>query len=125
MSAHVLVVDDERLVRWAVSETLGARGYEVAEASDAQSAMRAFATPGCAADLVLLDLRLPDADDLSVMSFIRARSPGTPVILMTAFGTRDIVDEATAQGAVFISKPFDMNELASVVERTLAVRPIY
>jgi DNA-binding NtrC family response regulator len=122
MAAHVLVVDDELLMRWAVVQTLGAKGYDVAEACDARSAMEAVALPD-ATDLVLLDLCLPDSDDLRVLSFIRAHSPNTPVILMTAFGTRDVLDEAAAQGAIVMPKPFDMSELASVVDRTMAARP--
>ena len=123
MAPHVLIVDDERLMRWAVIETLAARGYEIAEAGDARSAMQAFDAPDTVTDLVLLDLRLPDADGLRVLSFIRARSPNTPVILMTAFGTPEIIDEATSKGAIFMPKPFDMNDLASVVERTMTARP--
>src|SRR5262245_2699927 len=71
---HILVVDDERLVRWAVAETLGECGYEVSEAADADSARRAILadrTP----ELVLLDLRLPDSDDLALARFIRAHAP--------------------------------------------------
>lgn len=120
-SARVLVVDDERLVRWSVAETLTARGHDVVEAADARSAMQAFGA-GNTIDLVLLDLRLPDADDLRVLACIRQKAPTMPVILMTAFATREIVEEAAALGAPVISKPFDLNELATTVERALEGR---
>ena len=116
---HVLVVDDDRLVRWAVTETLTAEGYDVTGVGDAKSAMEVCDIPESLADLVLLDLWLPDAVDLRVLSFIRTRFPTTPVILMTAFGTPDIVDQAVARGAVVLAKPFDMSHLARVVHRTL------
>jgi two-component system, NtrC family, response regulator AtoC len=119
--ARVLVVDDERLVRWSIAETLMARGYSVAEACDARSAMQEIDAED-ATDLVLLDLRLPDADDLRVLARIRQKAPGTPVILMTAFATREIVEEATALGASVVAKPFDLNDLAVDVERALAGR---
>jgi DNA-binding NtrC family response regulator len=122
MAPHVLVVDDERLMRWAVVQTLGAKGYDIAEACDAKSAMKAVAAPD-ATDLVLLDLCLPDSDDLRVLSFIRTHSPNTPVILMTAFGTREVLDEAAAKGAIVMRKPFDMTELASVVDRAIGDGP--
>jgi DNA-binding NtrC family response regulator len=116
---RILIVDDEFLVRWAIRETLEDRGYEIAEAADGESATRAFAAPGAAPNLVLLDLRLPDSDDLSVLSFIRARAPKTPVVLMTAYGTPEIIDLATSLGARVVNKPFDMNELTAIVESAL------
>jgi DNA-binding NtrC family response regulator len=120
-AVHILVVDDERLVRWAIGETLGDQGYEIEEAGDGESAMRAVLAPHPPA-LVLLDLRLPDTDDLRVASFIRAHAPDTPVVLMTAFATPEVVDEATGLGITVIAKPFDINALASIVERALAAR---
>jgi DNA-binding NtrC family response regulator len=117
--AHVLVVDDERLVRWAVAETLGARGYDVSEAGDAQSALAALRVLGRSTDLVLLDLFLPDACDLGVLNFIRTCAPAIPVIMMTAFATRDIIEQALSLGALVMTKPFDMNELAAAVDRAL------
>jgi DNA-binding NtrC family response regulator len=121
--AHVLVIDDERLVRWAVAETLGARGYRISEAGDAKSAVQALFGPVRRADVILLDLFLPDSCDLHLLQFIRSRAPEVPVILMTAFATPEIVEQALAHGALVMSKPFDMSELARVVDRTLASRP--
>ncbi len=118
---RILVVDDERLLRWSVAETLTARGYEVAEAADARSAMQALGD-GENVDLVLLDLRLPDADDLQVLASIREKAPRIPVILMTAFATREIVEEAVALGASVLHKPFDLDDLAIDVEQALMGR---
>jgi len=119
-SARILVVDDERLVRWAVGETLRSQGYEIVEAADAESARRAILSD--APDLVLLDLRLPDSDDLGLVFFIRAHVPQTPVVLMTAFGTSEILAQAVALGVVTLAKPFDINELTWIVESTVAPR---
>jgi two-component system, NtrC family, response regulator AtoC len=119
-SARILVVDDERLVRWAVGETLRSQGYEIVEAADAESARRAILSD--APDLVLLDLRLPDSDDLGLVFFIRAHVPQTPVVLMTAFGTSEILAQAVALGVVILAKPFDINELTWIVESTVAPR---
>jgi DNA-binding NtrC family response regulator len=117
---HILVVDDERLVRWAIAETLGDKGYDVLEAGDAASARRAMQSTGGAPDLVLLDLRLPDSDDLGLAAQIRAQAPSTPIVLMTAYGTPEILTQATELGIVTVNKPFDMSDLASIVDRTLA-----
>ncbi|HEY2151643.1 MAG TPA: response regulator [Vicinamibacterales bacterium] len=113
-AARVLVVDDEWLVRWAVSETLRARGFDVVEAADAQSALEALGS-GC--DLVLLDM--PDAQNLGVLSRIRAAAPALPVIIMSAFMTPEIAQQATALGSGIVSKPFDLTGLAAAVERAL------
>jgi DNA-binding NtrC family response regulator len=117
----VLVVDDERLVRWSVAEVLTARGFDVAEAADARSAMQEFGA-GDTIDLVLLDLRLPDADDLRVLASIRQRAPHVPVIVMTAFATRELVEEAAALHAAVVNKPFELDDLMAEVERALTPR---
>lgn len=117
----VLVVDDEPLTRWSVSETLADNGYAVREAADAQAALRALAIPGARTDAVLLDLCLPDSKDLTVLSAIRALSPETPVILMTAHATEDVVEEARTRGAfTTLHKPFDMSALPPVVAEAVA-----
>ena len=118
-AARVLVVDDEWLVRWSVTEALRACGFDVEEAVDAASAMRAF-DADC--DLILLDLHLPDATDLRVLSFIRQQSWSVPVIIMTAFATREVVEDAAALGASVVAKPFDLDDLTAVVAGTLAAR---
>jgi CheY-like chemotaxis protein len=92
----ILVVDDEPLARWSVAETLHESGYGVVEASDAESALRVISTPGSPADLVLLDLSLPDSNDLDLLSAMHALRPATPIILMTAHGTDELFEEASA-----------------------------
>ena|SRR5436305_604551 len=119
----VLVVDDEPLVRWSVSETLSDRGYQVSHAADAWSAMQALATPAAPPDVVLLDLQLPDADDLTVLSAMHAESPATQIILMTAYGSADLLAEARKRGAfAMLNKPFDMSALAPLVARAIDSR---
>jgi len=117
----VLVVDDERLLRWSVAETLSARGCDIAEATDGRTAMQEFGD-GVGTDLVLLDLRLPDVWDLRLLARIREKNPQVPVILMTAFPTREIIEEAAALGASILIKPFELDTLAESVERALTPR---
>lgn len=113
---HVLVVDDEALIRWSVSETLADLGLEVVQAVDAASALAAIENAKRRFDVIVLDLRLPDMDDLTLLSTIRQRLPETAVVLMTAFGTPEIVAEARALGvADILSKPFELGELGRVV----------
>lgn len=113
--ARVLVVDDELLIRWSVSETLLDRGYDVVAKGDAKSARLAIGAHQ-PFDVVLLDYRLPDSDDLSLLASIREASPTAQVILMTAFGRPEVVRGALDLGAYrVISKPFEMQAIADLV----------
>ena len=112
---RVLVVDDEPLIRWSIAETLGAAGHQVTEAQDAASALRALADAPDT-DLVLLDFRLPDSNDLGLLAEIRRIVPTTPVVMMTAFGTPDMTAGAIKLGASrVLNKPFNMHDLEDLV----------
>ena len=112
---HVLVVDDEPLIRWSVAESLADAGVDVEQAADAASALHAVTTTALPFDAVVLDLRLPDMNDLSLLGTLRQLLPGATLILMTAFGTQDIVADAEAMGATVLYKPFELDELKRLV----------
>jgi DNA-binding NtrC family response regulator len=113
---RVLVVDDEPLIRWSVAETLTDRGYEVVETGDASGARSAVADESGHFDVVLLDYRLPDSDDLNLLASIRRESPEAQVILMTAFGRPEVVRGALELGAYrVVNKPFEMQAIADLV----------
>lgn len=109
---RVLVVEDELLIRWAIAETLADAGHTVIEAQDAASAVQALADSAEPVDAVILDYRLPDSNDLTLLATIRRLSPHSPVILMTAFGTPEITQGALDLGVCrVVSKPFEMPAL--------------
>jgi len=112
---HVLVVDDEPLIRWSVAESLSELGVDVEQAPDAASALRLVTTTALPFDAVVLDLRLPDMDDLSLLGTLRQLIPGASIVLMTAFGTPELVADAKALGASVINKPFELDELKRLV----------
>jgi len=113
---RVLVVDDEPLIRWSVSETLSDRGYEVVETGDALGARTAVKDANQSFDVVLLDYRLPDSDDLGLLASLRTLSPKAQIILMTAYGKPEVVRGALALGAYrVIGKPFEMQAIADLV----------
>ncbi len=113
----VLVVDDEQLIRWSLSERLTADGCTILEAGTAREALDRF---GPDVDLVLLDYRLPDSDGLRVLKKMKALQPDVPVILLTAFSSIETAVEAMKQGAYhYANKPFNLDEIALVVAKAL------
>jgi DNA-binding NtrC family response regulator len=119
----ILVVDDELLIRWSLNETLTAAGHSVTEAVDRASAIQALETRPQPPDVVLLDYRLPDSDDLGLLAAIRQLAPGAQVIMMTAFGTAEMTRNAMALGAYrVVGKPFEVHELAALVTEAYEAR---
>lgn len=113
---RVLIVEDEALIRWAVVEALTAAGHIVLEAPDAATARRLVAETASPIDAVLLDLRLPDSSDLSLLAAIRREMPAAAVVMMTAHGTREDAANARALGAfAMIEKPFDVEQIEQVM----------
>jgi len=113
---HVLVVDDEPLIRWSVTETLAELGLDVEQADCAAAALHSITSTALPFDVVVLDLRLPDMHDLSLLATIRQLLPTTPVVLMTAFGTPEIMTEARGLGvSAVLNKPFELGDLGRVV----------
>jgi DNA-binding NtrC family response regulator len=117
MSATVLVVDDEETARRFVAEALGDAGYEALEAGTLAQANKAV--DAGAADIILLDIFLPDGSGLTLLDRVSRENPSPPVIMMTAFGEVDIAVEAMKKGAQdFLQKPLDLERLLQAVERT-------
>jgi DNA-binding NtrC family response regulator len=116
-SPAILVVDDEDLIRSSLRQRLEAGGNRVLEAGTGAQALAAVED---GVDLVLLDFRLPDADGLGLLKRIRAADPDTLVILMTAYASVESAVEAMREGAYdYVQKPFDLEEVALLVERAL------
>jgi two-component system response regulator AtoC len=113
----ILIVDDERLIRWSLRERLVAVGHRVLEAADLESA-RPLLEDG--PDLVLLDYRLPDGNGLAFLSEIKEKLPDTLVLLMTAYSTVERAVDAMKQGAYdYVNKPFDLDDMLMKVEKAL------
>jgi len=117
-SPVVLVVDDEPLIRWALSEGLADLGYAVRQAGSALETRAMLATLDRRAPLVIvLDLRLPDMKDLSLLREIRSTRPEAAVIMITAHGTEQDAREAAALGVRrSLGKPFDVMSVVHSVD---------
>ena len=113
---RVLVVEDELLIRWSIVETLAQAGCIVSEAVDGATAIQALSASDQAVDAVVLDYRLPDSNDLALLARIRQLSPRSAVVMMTAFGTPEVVQRARDLGVYrVIDKPFEMHDLKSLL----------
>jgi CheY-like chemotaxis protein len=111
----VLVVDDEPLIRWSVSQSLADLGFAAEDAPDAASALKIVTTSPEPFAVVVLDLRLPDMNDLSLLGTLRQLLPDAQLILMTAFGSPEIIADARALGADVLSKPFELSDLSRLI----------
>lgn len=120
---RILVVDDEPHIRRVLSAVLGSKGFEVLMASDGTQGLDELG--GEEVDLVILDLMMPGASGLEILSRIRSdpvRSK-TPVIILTSKGQDTDRDAALAGGADdFITKPFSPKKLIARIEEILAHR---
>jgi DNA-binding NtrC family response regulator len=116
--ARILVVDDEKLIRWSVSERLQRDGYVVATAESGEQALEAVAAE--APDLVLLDVQLPGIDGVETLQRVLAFQPDITVIMMSAHSTVDVAVDAMKHGALdFLVKPFPLQVLDAAVDRAL------
>jgi DNA-binding NtrC family response regulator len=112
---RVLVVDDEPLIRWSIAEALTENGYSVVEAGTGRDAVQEAAVSD-RFNVIVLDLRLPDTDSLSLLDSLHQLAPRARIIMMTAHGTDEVAEEAHARGAYgFVHKPFEMSAMASLV----------
>jgi len=112
---RILVVEDEALIRWSIAETLAQEGHTVMEAPNAAAAVKALEDED-EIDVVLLDYRLPDSNDLALLASVRRLRPRSAVVMMTAYGTSELTEGALALGAYrVVGKPFDMHGLESLV----------
>jgi|SRR5689334_11006039 DNA-binding NtrC family response regulator len=119
--ATILVVDDEPLIRWAVREGLESAGHAVVEAGSAREALASLGDGSGQATVALLDLKLPDSDDLTLLRRVLLTAPRCRVIMMTAHGTPEILAEAVRIGAFgTIAKPFDLTRMIGMVEAAAA-----
>ncbi|PYJ02685.1 MAG: hypothetical protein DMF00_00905, partial [Verrucomicrobia bacterium] len=115
---HVLIVDDERPVLMTLEALLKRHGYQVDTASTAAQGLKVLKSKS--PTLVLLDLRLPDADGLEMLDRIKNELPEVQVIILTAHDSLHNAIESIKRGAFhFISKPYAPEELLSLVEKAL------
>jgi DNA-binding NtrC family response regulator len=126
MKKRVLIVDDEPNIRDSLKLLLG-RIYDVDVAEGGDDALKALTMTGSdpittaeLPDVVILDVMMPGVDGISTLEQLRAMHPMVPVIMLTASKTVKTAVQAMKYGAVdYLSKPFDVDELLSLIEETI------
>jgi DNA-binding NtrC family response regulator len=118
MNEKIMVVDDEADVRTLLTTVLKRANYDVVELPDAAALKASFS--GSQPDVILLDLKLPDADGLELLPAIKKQWPTVEVVVLTGFATIDAAVMATKLGAYdFQKKPFEPKHLLLSIERAL------
>jgi DNA-binding response OmpR family regulator len=125
MSGKILIVDDEPHILRLLASRLKANRYEVIAASDATQGFRAANEER--PDLILLDIRMPGKDGLSLFNSLKESNvtSGIPIVFITAYPQKNVRESVLALGAVdFVAKPFNAEDLLRKVEKALtAPRP--
>jgi CheY-like chemotaxis protein len=114
----ILVVDDEYLISRSLSAAFKDGQTGVMTASDGEAALKAINENSF--DLCFLDVYLPDINGLDIMKTLKRRSPGTQIVIMTASEiTEEMMKSVQESARLLISKPFDLDRLKALVDRTL------
>ena len=118
MGKRVLIVDDEKNMRWVLGQALSAEGFDVSEAVDGMSALAAVAEQE--PDVMVLDHRMPEPNGMEVLRKLRAKGMSFPIIMLTAHGNVATAVEAMKAGASeYLTKPFDLEELKLAIDKAL------
>jgi DNA-binding NtrC family response regulator len=114
MTRRALVVDDDRAMVKTLSDVLTYKGWEVSGAYSGAAAVEAASRERF--DVVLMDIKMPGMDGVDAFKAIKQARPSTPVVLMTAYATRDRILEAEREGVLSVlPKPVDIGRLLALI----------
>ncbi|RKY32631.1 MAG: sigma-54-dependent Fis family transcriptional regulator [Candidatus Omnitrophota bacterium] len=120
---HILVVDDEPLVRRSLSKLLTISGYTVSSVANGKEAIELLKNYN--ADIIITDIKMPQMDGLQLLKEVKKNMPEVPVILITSFGSIENAVEAIKQGAYdYVTKPIVDSEIKLVIERLIKERSL-
>src|SRR5262249_54195048 len=112
----ILVADDDSSIRSLLRQLLSEEGYSVVEAATGVEVVDKVKDSG--PDLVIMDVRMPELDGIEALSRVKASSPRTAVLIMTAFGSSNAAIRAMELGAYdYVTKPFELDQITHAVQR--------
>jgi len=118
MAIEILVVDDEEMIRSTLREALESEGYRVSDFGNARDFLRYFQEKG--GEIILLDIRLPDASGLDLLLEIPKIDPDVPVVVMTAYGDVETAVTAMKRGAYdYLPKPYNLTEVNLLIKKII------
>jgi len=118
MTVRVLIIEDEKLIRWSLGQKFEARGYRVTGVESGGEGLEALEADSY--DLIMLDYRLPDMTGLDVLRKVREQDNDVVVIMMTAFSSIESAVDAIRLGAYdYVTKPFDMDAVLRTADKAL------
>ncbi|WP_346726952.1 response regulator [Bacillus suaedae] len=114
----ILVVDDQYGIRVLLCEILQKDGYQMHDAANGVQALKIVEKEQ--PDLVLLDMKIPGMDGLEILKHIKEDHPQINVIMMTAYGELNLINEAMSLGAItHFAKPFDIDDIRAVIKESI------
>jgi two-component system, response regulator, stage 0 sporulation protein F len=120
MSNKILIVDDQYGIRILLNEVFQKEGYTTFQAANGVQALDIVQKH--APDLVLLDMKIPGMDGIEILKRIKEINQDIRVIIMTAYGELDMIQETKELGAIMhFAKPFDIDELRAAVKKHLSI----
>ena len=116
---QLLIVDDQPGIRLLLNEVFTKEGFQTFLASNGIEALKIGESEPI--DCVLLDMKIPGMDGLEILKRLKASRPELPIIMMTAYGENELLEEAKGLGAMKIfSKPFNIFEVREEVKKILS-----
>ncbi|WP_100405750.1 response regulator [Bacillus solitudinis] len=116
----ILVVDDQYGIRVLLSEILQKDGYQIFQAANGVQALNIVEKDK--PDLVLLDMKIPGMDGLEILKRIKEKHAEIDVIMMTAYGELNLINEAMQLGAItHFAKPFDIDDIREVIKKNIGI----
>ena len=122
---RILIVDDEESIRKALRLTLAKVGYDVVEADDGETGIKAIGADDnpLMVDVVICDIRMPKINGLEAITYFRRQYPSVPVIVLTGYPDIQLATDLLKQGVVdYLVKPVERDKLVACVERAMERR---